>query len=125
MSGLVVPPPPVGLPPSLVPLYEEARTVADPSPASACAILRLLVRAVLQDRGRTGRNLVRDVGVLVEEGAPVSLLRALDVIGLSDEQSKRPGELVLSDGHAEAQNLFMFVNLLVDQTGPARGPGDR
>lgn len=122
MSGLVLPPPPVGLPPGLKPLYQEAQAVADPSPASACAILRLLVRAILQDRGRTGRHIGRDVGVLVEGGAPVSLLRALDVIGLSEEQSKRPGELVLSDGHAEVQNLFMFVNLLVDQTG-ADGPG--
>lgn len=116
MSGLVVPPPPVGMPPGLTPLYEEAEAVADSSPASACALLRLLVKAVLQDRGRTGRNITRDVGLLVEAGAPVSLLRALDVIGLSDEQAKRPGELVLSDGHADAQNLFMFVNLLVDQT---------
>ena len=117
MTDLVIPPPPVGLPTSLVPLYDEARAVADASPASACALLRLLTVAVLRDRGRTGRHIVRDVGLLVEQGAPVSLLRALDVIGLSDEQSKRPGELVLSDGHADAQNLFMFVNLLVDQTG--------
>lgn len=123
MTGLVLPPPPVGLPPGLTPLYDEAQAVADPSPASACAILRLVVRAVLQDRGRTGRHIARDVGLLVEAGAPVSLLRALDVIGLTDEQSKRPGELVLSDGHGDVQNLFMFVNLLVDQTGGADGPG--
>jgi hypothetical protein len=116
MTELVVPPPPVRLAPSLVPLYEEARAVADASPASASALLRLLLRAVLQEQGRTGRSITRDVAALVEAGAPVSLLRALDVIGMTEEQARHPGEIVLTDGHAEAQNLFMFVNLLVDQT---------
>jgi hypothetical protein len=35
---------------------------------------------------------------------------------MTEDQARRPGEIVLTDGHVEAQNLFMFVNLLVDQT---------
>jgi hypothetical protein len=116
VSQLAVPPPPIGLPHGLVPLYDEARAVSDLSPASACALLRLLLRAVLRELGRTGRHLRRDVEALVEDGAPVSLLRALDVIGLDEDEARRPGEIQLADGHADAQNLFMFVNLLVDQT---------
>jgi len=119
VSELVSPPPPVRLSPGLVPLYEEAQAVSDRSPASACALLRLLLRAVLRERHRTGRHLRNDVQTLVDEGAPVSLLRALDVIGMTEEQARHPGEIVLTDGHGEAQNLFMFVNLLVDQTSPS------
>ena len=65
--------------------------------------------------GLRGRHLVRDIGTLVERGAPVGLLRALDVIAMSDDEAKRPAELSLVNGHSDAQNLFMFVNLFVDQ----------
>jgi hypothetical protein len=56
------------------------------------------------------------VGTLVEQGAPVGLLRALDVVAMSDEAAKTPAELRLADGHTDAQNLNMFLHLLADQT---------
>ena len=121
MAGLAIPPPPVGLSDGLRPLYEEAGTIADASPASACALLRLLLKALLREQRLAGRNLQRDVQTLVERGAPVGLLRALDVIAFTDEQSKRPGEIDLTNGHSDVQNLFMFVNLFHDQVGLASG----
>ena len=75
----------------------------------------LAVRAQLQNQGLRARHLVRDVGVLVDRGAPVGLLRALDVIAMSEDEAKRPGELSLANGHSDAQNLFMFVNLFAEQ----------
>lgn len=114
MSSLT-PAAPDAMPPNLVPLYDEAVAVADLSPASACALLRLVLRALLQNQGLRGRHLVRDVGTVVERGAPVGLLRALDVIAMSDDEAKRPGELSLANGHSDAQNLVMFVNLFVEQ----------
>ncbi len=118
MSGLPVPDPPPGLSAELTPLYEEAAAVADASPASACALLRLLIRALLRQAGLRGRHLVDDVGRFVDGGARVSLLRALDAIGMTDDEARRPGELQLTNGHREAQNLFMFVNLFVEQALP-------
>ena len=53
--------------------------------------------------------------MLVDRGAPVGLLRALDVIAMSEDEAKRPGELSLANGHSDAQNLFMFVNLFAEQ----------
>jgi hypothetical protein len=111
----VIPDPPEGLSAGLRPLYEEAAAIADASPASASALLRMLLLALLKSRGMRGRDLVRDVGTLVEQGAPVGLLRALDVIAMSESESRKPAELSLANGHSDAQNLFMFINLFVDQ----------
>ena len=111
----MIPPAPEALAANLRPLYDEAASIADLSPASACALLRLIVRAQLQNQGLRARHLVRDVGVLVDRGAPVGLLRALDVIAMSEDEAKRPGELSLANGHSDAQNLFMFVNLFAEQ----------
>tara|TARA_B100000945_G_scaffold228275_1_gene184823 strand:+ start:1194 stop:1355 length:162 start_codon:yes stop_codon:yes gene_type:complete len=52
----------------------------------------------------------------VENGAPVGLLRALDVVGMSEEAAKNPFKMQLTDGHSDAQNLTMFLHLLSDQT---------
>ena len=35
------------------------------------------------------------------------------VVGLSEQHARRPGEIDLAQGHADAQNLFMFVHLLI------------
>jgi len=53
---------------------------------------------------------------LVDQGAPVGLLRALDVVSMTDDSAKNPAELKLIDGHSDAQNLTMFLHLLADQT---------
>ncbi len=107
---------PAGLPHNLVPLYAEAQGVMEVSPASACALLRIVIRSVIQERGLRGRHIARDVATLVDQGAPVGLLRALDVVSMSEESSKNPAELQLIDGHSDAQNLTMFLHLLADQT---------
>ncbi|MCS5673486.1 MAG: hypothetical protein VX983_05440 [Actinomycetota bacterium] len=104
------------MPRNLVPLYIEAQDIVERSPASACAILRILIEAVIRDRGLRGRHIVRDVGTLVDQGAPVGLLRALDVVAMSEEAAETPAELRLTDGHSDAQNLVMFLHLLADQT---------
>ncbi|MDP7068748.1 MAG: hypothetical protein QF637_14105 [Acidimicrobiales bacterium] len=71
---------------------------------------------MIQERGLRGRHITRDVATLVDQGAPVGLLRALDVVAMSDESAKNPAELRLVDGHSDAQNLTMFLHLLADQT---------
>ena len=102
----------------LVPLYDEAAAVAEISPASACALARLLLRSLIRAQGLRGRHLVRDISELVSAGAPVGLLRALDVMKLSDTEARRPGELNLANGHGDAQNLLMFIHLFTQHVSP-------
>lgn len=109
---------PPGLDRKLVPLYAEAAAVAETSPASACALARLLLRSLIQSQGLRGRHLVRDISELVSAGAPVGLLRALDVMKLSDTEARRPGELNLANGHGDAQNLLMFIHLFTQHVAP-------
>ena len=105
----------------LVPLYDEAAAVAEISPASACALARLLLRSLIRAQGLRGRHLVRDISELVSAGAPVGLLRALDVMKLSDTEARRPGELNLANGHGDAQNLLMFIHLFTQHVSPPQG----
>lgn len=109
---------PPGLDRKLVPLYDEAAAVADVSPASACALARLLLRSLIQSQGLRGRHLVRDISELVSAGAPVGLLRALDVMKLSETEARRPGEINLANGHGDAQNLLMFIHLFSEHVSP-------
>ncbi len=113
---------PLGLDRKLVPLYTEAAAVAEISPASACALARLLLRSLIRAQGLRGRHLVRDISELVSAGAPVGLLRALDVIKLSDVEARRPGELNLTNGHGDAQNLLMFIHLFTQHVSPPSTP---
>ena len=71
------------LPSGLLPLYEEAVDIADRSPASAAALLRMLVRALVRQAGGTGRNLSKDIDQLVANG--VSLMPE----GLEKELSRQ------------------------------------
>lgn len=105
------------LPSSLMPLYVEAMSVSDASPASAAALLRLLLRALLKSAGRSGRNLRTDLEALVANGADVGILRALDAVDMSDNHSRRPGEIQLSDGHSDVKNLAVLVALVARAAG--------
>lgn len=104
------------IPSGLVPLYSEAMAVADASPASACALLRILVQALLKSTGRSGRNLIRDVNDLVGSGGDVGVLRAFDVVSMSENESRRPAELSLANGHSDLQNMVVFVHVLARAT---------
>lgn len=108
------------LPASLMPLYDEAMAVADASPASASALLRLLLRALIKSAGRGGRDLRADLEALVAGGADVGILRALDAAGLSETHSRRPGEIQLTDGHSDVRNLSVLVAVVVRATGGGR-----
>jgi len=109
---LYSPDPPDELASGLRPLFTEAMVIADASPASACALLRILVQSMMRSSGRGGRNLVRDVGDFVAAGSDVGVLRALDVVALTDTESRRPAELSLSNGHSDVQNMIVLVHVL-------------
>ena len=94
---------PPGLDRKLVPLYDVAR---------------VLLRSLIQSQGLRGRHLVRDISELVSAGMPVGLLRALDVMKLSDTEARRPGEINLANGHGDAQNLLMFIHLFTEHASP-------
>ena len=99
----------------LIPLYEEAMKIVEASPASACALLRMLLQMLIQERGLRGRDLHKDINTLVDRGAPVGLLRALDAIELAGSESRQPSQINLVNGHKDAQNMVMFLHLFVNQ----------
>ena len=114
--------PPVELSRNLVPLYTEAVAIAELSPASACALLRLLLRTLIAATGLRPRHLVRDIEKLVSEGAPMGLMRTLDVLKLSDNEARRPGEINLTNGHREAQNLMLVIHLFAKHVSGGQPP---
>lgn len=104
---------PEALSPKLVPLFREAIDVADRSPASACALLRMLLRMLIRHAGGRGRHLKNDLSDLVNAGAPVGLLRAMDVAAISDAEARQPAEINLANGHSDVRNLMVLVHVFV------------
>ncbi len=105
------------LPKGLLPLYDEAVAIADTSPASACALLRMLVQALVKKAGGRGRNLTKDLNDMAGSGLDVGVLRALDTAQLTDSHARRPGELDLTNGHSDVQNLSVLVHVLARSIG--------
>ncbi len=108
---------PEALSPKLVPLFREATDIADRSPASACALLRMLLLMLIKHAGARGRHLKNDLGDLVNNGAPVGLLRAMDVAGISDAEARQPAQINLANGHSDVRNLMVLVHVFVNHVG--------
>lgn len=108
---------PDGLSPKLEPLFREATDIADRSPAASCAMLRMLLRMLIRHAGGRGRHLKNDLTELVDKGAPVGLLRAMDVAAISEAEARQPAEINLANGHSDVRNLMVLVHVFVNHVG--------
>jgi hypothetical protein len=67
----------------------------------------------MPDIGGKGKNLNEDIGILVKNGLPVTIQRALDSLRVIGNECVHPGELDLEDDPKTAQSLFEILNLIV------------
>jgi len=94
--------------------YLEARAIVGKSSRGACALLRLAVQKLCIDLGYTSGNINKDIGSMVEDGLPVQIQQALDVVRVVGNNAVHPGELVKDDVDEIAIGIFHLINEIVE-----------
>ncbi|MET3693171.1 DUF4145 domain-containing protein [Methylobacterium goesingense] len=102
------------IPPDAKADFEEAATIVDLSPRGAAALLRLALQKMLKSLGQSGENINQDIAALVQQGLPVAVQRALDVVRVIGNNAVHPGEIDMRDDKATATRLFALVNIIAE-----------
>ena len=97
--------------------YIEASKVVGLSPISAAALLRLalqvLLKEILQDE--SSGKIHTDIQKLMDKPIDSSLVKALDIIRITGNESVHPGTLDLNEDKEDALYLFDLLNMICDQ----------
>lgn len=102
------------MPLTVLPDFQEARSIVSQSPRGAAALLRLCVQKICVALRLPGKDLNKDIGTLVELGLPIQVQQALDAVRVIGNESVHPGELDMKDDQAAAEHLFELVNMVVE-----------
>lgn len=93
--------------------YNEARNVISKSPRAAAALLRLVVQKLLDELSVPGKTINENIKLLVKEGLPSEVQKALDYCRVVGNHAVHPGELDLNDTPEIANKLFDMINFIV------------
>ena len=109
-SPRTAPPANSDLPDDVKEVYDEAAVIADQSPRSACALLRLALQMLLEHQGKTG-NLNTNIKNLVKEGIGQPIQQALDIVRVTGNHAVHPGKIIFDDT-TDVQALFNLINMI-------------
>ena len=100
------------LPDNVKAVYEEASTISNQSPRSACALLRLAIELLLKHLGETG-SINDGIQNLVKKGLDLRVQQSLDIVRVTGNNAVHPGEIVFDDT-TNVQTLFQLINIIAD-----------
>lgn len=116
-STCPVDPPNPDMPEKVKDCYLEAAQVLNASPRSAAALLRLglqhLLAQLLDDEG--SGHLYTDI-IRYSQNAPIQIVKALDIIRVTGNNSVHPGTIDLDEEPERAEYLFILMNMICDES---------
>jgi hypothetical protein len=86
--------------------FNEARSVYNLSPKAAAALLRLAIQHLSVDLGGSGKDLNADIAKLVQNGLPLKIQQALDVVRVIGNNAVHPGLISIDDKPEQVKKLF-------------------
>ena len=119
--GSNLPPPNPDLPDNVQGDYREAGAVAQYSPRSAAALLRLAVEKLCRSLVPKEKDLYACIGALVKGGLSTEIQQALDYVRIVGNNAVHPGKMEISDDHETVATLFILVNLIADEMITRKG----
>lgn len=93
--------------------YLEAASISGKSPRGAASLLRLAIQKLCIYLGQKGKNLDDDIAVLVKDGLPVRIQKALDIVRVIGNNAVHPGVIDLKDDQVSVNALFNLINQIV------------
>lgn len=103
------------MPPDVAADFSEAAEIVTASPRAAAALLRLAVQKLMKHLGLPGKRINDDIGALVQQGLPVQIQQALDIVRVIGNNAVHPGEISVNDNLGVATQLFGLVNFITDR----------
>jgi len=110
-----LPPPNEDLNEDIKALYLEASSILVDSPKGATALLRLALQKLLEQVGKSGKNINSDIKSLVAEGMSPKIQQALDLLRVIGNNAVHPGQINLDDNAEIAQKLFGILNFIAEE----------
>ena len=110
-----LPPPNEDLNEDIKALYLEASSILVDSPKGATALLRLALQKLLEQIGKSGKNINNDIKSLVAEGLSPKIQQALDLLRVIGNNAVHPGQINLDDNTEIAQKLFGILNFIAEE----------
>jgi hypothetical protein len=93
--------------------YLEAASISAKSPRGAAALLRLAIQKLCIYLGQNGKDLNTDISNLVQDGLPVRIQKALDIVRVIGNNAVHPGVIDLKDNQSTVHTLFSLINQIV------------
>ena len=111
---VTAPPPHLDLPETVLPDYEEARSISSVSPRGASALLRVCIEKLCDHLGAQGGTLNDRIGDLVKKGLPERVQQSLDAVRVIGNNAVHPGTMDPDDVADVCNSLFALVNVIVE-----------
>jgi len=109
---ITVPLPNSDLPDEVKTDYSEAAIILSHSPRGSAALMRLAIEKLVNKLVDDKNDLDTNIGILVKNGLPSKVQKALDTVRVIGNHAVHPGKIDLKDKPDTAHQLFKLVNII-------------